>query len=159
MQVSFAHDCQNAKEHTYTINVSQFLQNSKKIDPTTVTKRFTFELENGQSVSIKPMSFKDFIQVMQISANENDANYNPQRLKTIMIDSISNVITQVDDITDVNMIKEWLDAVPPAWLKTINNHVEDSLDWGPDFSCHVKCQDCGQQAEVTAPLNPLAFFM
>ena len=64
----------------------------------------------------------------------------------------------VDEITDKQMIIEWLEVIKPEYLKLLHNRLEDTVQWGPDFKYKYNCKDCGQAREVVAPMNPLAFF-
>lgn len=156
MQISFTHDCENAQEHSYVININEFIKNSKEIDPTTSISNYTVDLDNGQQVVISPIKFDDYIDMMQLTENYDSTD--PYSLQEIMIRSVLNIISSVDGYTDKQIIKEWLEQIPPKHTKKINNNVDKTLEWGPDFTVTETCKDCGQNMEVTAPMNPLAFF-
>ena len=66
MEVEYKHDCENAEMHSYMVNITKFMQKTKKIDPTTVAKKFTLDLPNGQKVKMKPVTFGQYIHLMQI---------------------------------------------------------------------------------------------
>lgn len=156
MRVEYQHNCKDAKPHEYTANVQLFLQQSERIDPTQIGSRFTAEMPNGQKVRIEPIRFDAFVKMMQVL--EDAADTTPERQAAEMVESISGIIIAVDEVEDHAMIKEWLAAAPPNFIKAINEAVENTTSWGPQFDVQAICKDCGEKIEFTAPLNPLAFF-
>lgn len=156
MQLEHQHVCENAKMHLYDVDVGEFIRKTKKIDPTSVSRTFTIKMPNDQVVRLQPISFKQFISVMQISGNEDIQD--PTKLRDIMVDSLASVIVSVDEVGDKQMIREWLAQVKPQYLRLINDHIDKTLEWGPEFTTTIKCKDCGEEVEIMAPLNPLAFF-
>lgn len=156
LRLDYTHDCDNANEHTYTVDIGEFIQKSKRIDPTTISTKFSVTMPNDQVVHLQPVMFKEFVHLMQISNPEDITD--PIVVRDMMIESVSNIITSVDEVTDKNLIKEWLAQVPPQYLRLINDHVDQTLEWGPEFKSTIKCKDCGGSAELIAPMNPLYFF-
>lgn len=150
------HNCKDAKVHTYLVDVSNFIRAAKRIDPTTVASKFSIKMPNGQSVHMQPIRFSDFVRVMQM--NDVDNITDPEKIKDIMIESLSNIIISVDDTNDKEMIKEWLAGIPPSYRKLINENIDKTLEWGPEFTMKVKCKDCGEDMDLIAPMNPLYFF-
>lgn len=154
MELNFLHTCDDEKR-SYIIDVSQFISTATKINPTTVERDFRCEMPNGQIVKVRPIRFGDFINIMQI------ADIDPsdlEALKNSTLKAVLGVIAAVDDITEPNMIYEWLEQVPPSFLRVINNTVEATMQWGPDFITKTKCRGCDEPIEIMAPLNPLSFF-
>lgn len=158
IQLEHTHNCASAKKHSYVVNINEFIQKSKRIDPTKVATEFNVDMPNGQTVSIHPIRFVDFIRVMQTSTGE-DSQMNAEKVKDFLVESITNIITRVDDISDKDMIREWVDKVAPSYRKKISEKMEETLDWGPEFTTTVKCQDCGEMVEIVVPMNPLSFFI
>lgn len=154
MEISYTHNCENAKEHSYISNVEEFLKKSKRIDPNKINKDFHVTLKNGQIVHMEPISFENYIALMQV----NDTDVTPEKLTQRLIFSVSKIIKSVDGDTDTNHIQEWLSKIPPMLMKQVTDSIEKTTEWGPDFMTTVKCRDCGQEVQVQAPLNPLAFF-
>jgi hypothetical protein len=76
-----------------------------------------------------------------------------------LINVISDMIVSVDGETDRNMIREWLQALPPNYLKCISDVTEKVSHWGPDLSVQVLCKDCGEPFTTELPINPISFFM
>lgn len=100
LPVEFTHDCSDAKKHRYTLDMSQFINTAKRIDPTTTAKSFTAEMPNGQKVHMRPISFKSYVEIMQAAATREEDGIDPEKIKTMMINSLSDVIKSVDDVTD-----------------------------------------------------------
>ena len=156
LEIQHTHTCEGAKEHTYSISVDNFIRNAKVIDPTTINSIFQFELENGQQVTIHPAKFKDAVKMMQaLDLEETD----PEVIHKRSVESIVSIISDVDGINDPRMIAEWINAVPARWIHKLTEAVEKASDWGPDFETKAVCKDCGEEMDVNAPLNPVAFFI
>jgi hypothetical protein len=154
MELTYTHNCEKAKEHSYVVGVDEFLKKSKRIDPNKVTKDFHITLSNGQVINVAPISFEDYVSLMQ--ANETDVD--PVKLRDRLVSSVSRIIKNVDAITDRAHIQEWLATIPPLLMKQVTDSIEKTTEWGPDFMATMKCKDCGSEVQVQAPLNPLAFF-
>jgi hypothetical protein len=154
MELTYTHTCEKAKEHSYIVNVDEFIKKSKRIDPNNVARDFHMTLSNGQAIQVQPISFESYVALMQSSENDVD----PVKLMKRLVFSISKIIKSVDGDTDQNHIQEWLSAIPPMLMKQVTNSIEKTTEWGPDFMTTMKCKDCGLEVQVQAPLNPLAFF-
>jgi hypothetical protein len=155
MEMTYNHKCgESAKENHYMIPVDQFLKRAKRIDPSRVGSDFSVTLINGQIVSMEPISFEGYIELMQ--AEDKDISLEKQVARLCL--SVSKVIKSVDNVTDKKQIQEWLTKIPPVLMKQITECIEKTTEWGPDFIATIKCRDCGQEVQVQAPLNPLAFF-
>jgi len=104
---------------------------------------------------MQPIRFADFVQLMQA---QDDEKMTPAAQVTLLVESLSRIITSVDEITDNALIIDWLRHIKPGHLNKLNEQMEDTVSWGPDFKYKINCKDCGMAQEVVAPLNPLAFF-
>jgi len=155
MQIMHTHTCDGAKEHSYIISMDTFIKESKRIDPTKVAATYTVTLVNGQRVRLEPIRYKHFIELMQLNESEEAT---PDRIRQVMFDTLLHIIVSVDEIEDRELIREWLNVLPAGWLRTINKKIEESTDWGPSFETTVTCRDCGEEVQLAAPLNPIAFF-
>ncbi len=158
MQIDYTHNCEGAKEHSYMVDVSRFVKTARRIDPTTVEQEFTINFSNGQSAKFQPVKFQDYIDIMQAlsSSTEDDS---PEKVRDEMVNSLSGIITKVDEVTDRGQIAEWLRAIPPMYISEINDKVEKVSSWGANFTAEIVCLDCGKKVEAEIPLNPLSFFM
>ena len=156
LEVTYTHNCKDAKAHSYQISLSKILSASKTIDPTTVNRSFVMTLPNGQKVKLQPMKFKNIIEIMQSvrEYTDDDKIIGKQLMK-----SVSCMIMAVDEVTDPEFIIEWLATIQSTWFKDISKAIEGVSEWGPDFSYIDKCKDCGQEIELSVTLNPLTFFM
>ena len=159
LTIEYTHDCKDAKQHTYQVDVGSFIKRAKKIDPTTVKEDFTIIFPNGQYANFHPIYFKDYIDIMQALTTTAEED-SPEALRDEMIGSLSGLITQVDEVDDKEMIKEWLMNVPPGYVTIINEKVDSVATWGAEFTATFTCQDCKKKVkDAEIPLNPLSFFM
>ena len=156
MQIDYKHTCKDAKKHTYAININTFINQAKKIDPTTITSKFTVEMSNNQIVMLRPITFGGYIEMLQTTNNDDDAD--PEKTRDKLIKSLLSIIAKVDETEDPEMIAEWLTSIPPQFIRAINNKIDDTIDWGPEFKANITCQDCNENVNVETPLNPLNFF-
>lgn len=154
LEIVYTHDCKDAEEHSYIVQINELIKASRTIDPTTLSS-FNIKLENDQTVVLEPVRFEDYTRILQ--ANQ-EKEFTPEEWKDVMLDSLRDVIQSVDTITDKEMIREWLEKVPAGWLKSISGGIETTSDWGPTFETSILCRDCGERTPITAPLNPIAFF-
>jgi hypothetical protein len=156
LRIEQKHNCKDAKEHSYMVDVTEFIRSTKKIDPTTVAASYKSTMPNGQTVYLEPMRFSEFVRVMQ--ASDIDNHTDPVVVRDQVVDSLSSVISRVDEVTDHEMIKEWLRGVKPLFLKQINESLDKTVHWGPEFKAVQLCKDCGEPMDIVAPMNPLYFF-
>ncbi len=156
-QLGYTHGCKDAKSHEYSINISQFINTSKSIDPTTIGNVYTKKIDNDQEIKMHPPRFKDVIKMLQ--GINPDIELTPEEETESIIDTVMSIITSVDGISDKHQIKEWLQTIPAGWIGELSNAIEATSDWGPDFTYKTKCKDCNELMEITAPINPLSFFM
>lgn len=144
------------KINSYLIDVNRFIRASKRLDPTTAKQMYTTNLPNGQIVQMSPIRFGDFVKLMQTA--EQSTSLTPDQQAEQLYDTLKTVIRRVDEISDPELIKEWLRGCTAGYLKQLNTALENTATWGPDLMFTVNCKDCNEVQEVTAPLNPLSFF-
>lgn len=155
----YTHYCDNAIKHRYVILVSDILNNTVKLDLTTVDKEFVVELDE-YTIKLVPLKFMDFINLNQIPANklltiEEKHNYIVSSL-TMAIDGVK--IKNSEYITDKQMIREWMTALDANSVRKITEKINNNAKWGPTFSANVKCSDCGEEFPVDIPVNPVLVF-
>lgn len=160
IEISANHTCDETKTHTYQVDTNTFIKSAKRLDPTMVSEMFTVTMPNGQVVKLKPISFENYIKIMQ-NNNEFDSNNDDsaETRKQKMIESISNIIQSIDDITVNEHIVGWLDKIPPMYANIINSKVENTFNWGSTFSTTVVCKECKEEMTLSAQLNPISFFI
>ena len=157
MDVTYTHDCKDAKSHPYIIHLSEFLSSSKKIDPTSVVKNYTTTLENGQVVKLNPSRFEDVIKLYQTAEGGNQLT--PEDELDVTVHMIRSVIFSVDGEEDPEFIGEWIRTISAGWLVKVTSIIEKASDFGPDFTLHTTCKDCKKKIEIQTPVNPISFFM
>jgi len=157
MEITYTHDCEEAKEHSYMIPVNDFIQKSKRIDPTTSGKLFSLELDNGQVLKLRPANLKNVLGIYQSTMNVDDESIDT--ISKNIFDTMVAMIESVDGITDSEMISEWVRTISAGWVHQIGDTIDKVSDWGPTFDVTIKCKDCGKEMTINTPINPLAFFM
>jgi hypothetical protein len=149
------HTCDNAKPHTYDIDVDKIISELVYLDPTIVDATYSVTLENGQVVKLEPMRFKHIIEMVQLNNKQADTSLDIQKS---LIKNVLNMVSAVDDITDKKMIEEWLRQVPTSFISRITDAMQQANKWGPELEADCRCLDCMDQFRVEVPVNPLTFF-
>jgi len=159
LEISFKHDCENAKEHTYNISVTKLIKESKRLDPTIFKKQMELRLPNEQVIYLQPIRYQDIIELMQVTG------FNPEEIPTTddigkqYFQILLSVISNVDEITDKTQIEEWVKSIPRLWAKQISERVDVLQNWGPNFNITIICKDCLEEVNVANQLNPISFFI
>jgi hypothetical protein len=155
IDLNYTHNCKDAKEHTYKVDLDPFIDQSKAIDPSSVNTLYVIAMPNGQKVSIKPIRFIHTVNIMQ-SAQYDTSNM--VDLQKQLFDIMATVIDSVDEVKDSDQIYEWVCKIPRDWFKLISDAIDKSSDWGPKGVHKTKCPDCQADLELDVPLNPIVFF-
>lgn len=168
--IKVSHDCdeskipmkegqteQRHKEHEYVVDLEQMILTMKRLDPTDVTTRYKVTLDNGQSVTVSPVRYKDLISLFQHTLAHKDS-FTSEDVKESMIRNLVMVIDNVDGITDKALIEEWARHLTTRQTNAIATAVENTSDWGPDSVTTCVCKDCGKEFKAELPLNPISFF-
>lgn len=156
MDIKYIHNCKDAKNNSYTINISKFLTTTKKIDPTTVGNTYSTTLDNGQIVKLHPSKFEDVIKMYQELKGDDST---PEEELDMTVFVIKSIILSVDEVTDDKMIEEWIKKIPAGWLGDLSDIIEKTSDFGPNFTFDTICKDCGEKVQIESPINPISFFM
>jgi len=155
-EIKYTHDCKDAKSNSYMIDMSIFISNAKKIDPTTVGSIYSTTMDNGQKIKLRPARLKDVISMYQ---NMDTGDNTPEEELKMTVFVIKSVIDAVDGITDDSMIEEWIKKIPAGWVKKLTNAIEKTSDFGPSFIFDTKCKDCNEGIQIESPVNPISFFI
>ncbi len=142
------------REHIYRLNIDEFIQSTVRIDPTTLDKFFTVTLDD-KIIKMSPIKFANFLVIMQAQENTSKT---PEEQANEFLDSLADMTTSVNDVTEKVFIREWLGSLRPGDIRKIDKSMTDSVSWGPNYTTNVQCVDCKEIQEVVAPLNPLIFF-
>jgi hypothetical protein len=154
--INVKHTCENAKDHSYTVNLETLLQQMKFLDPTQIEKDFTAIMPNGQIVKVHPIKFSHMIKLFQMNSGKEE--FTPDDQKANLIFNLTNVIESVDGLTDRKLIEEWVRKVSTPFHNRITEAIEKTNQWGPASTIELKCKDCGSMMNVDLPLNPASFF-
>lgn len=156
LDITYRHNCKDANNNHYTVRLSEFINSTKKIDPTNIGSSYTVKLNNGQVVKLHPSKFKDILEMYQSS--ETGSLTVEQELEMAVL-VVSSVISSVDDVTNPTHIREWIKTIPAGWISTLSEKIEAASDFGTDFTFQTKCKDCDKDIEIQTPVNPISFFM
>jgi len=154
--LTYRHDCDNAKQHEYTISLQNILRAAKSIDPTSIQSVFTVTMANGQVVKLRPTIFNTVLELNQNlnSADEDTLKDVQQKILRVLID----MIEAVDEITNPVFIAEWVAKISAGWVRFLSESIDKVSDWGVEFRTDVVCKDCGEAISIPFSANPVSFF-
>ena len=164
-EINSVHDCEKAENHSYMIPLEEIISkpNNESLNGS-VDILFSIKLENGQDVKLKPISFEDSLKIIHTSQEidgkmrKNDLDgYGKALGELTLLDTLS-IIKQVDQTTDIKMIKEWLDTVPKPYINAIQKQYKEAMNWGFDLKYDLTCKDCKTKYNHDLELNPISFF-
>lgn len=156
LEVKTTHNCKNAKEHSYTVNLENIISKIIPLSSDNYKMFFLLTLPNNQNLVLTPLRWDDAISLMQLSTADSPSSEEVDRLFSI---NISGMIQSIDGIVDRNLINEWVKAAPAPYTKQIQLAVSKGLEaWHAKFEAPVKCKDCGEEITVPIDLNPSSFF-
>lgn len=166
VDISASHSCENAIEHNYIINISDFPSRSATINQTILSHEYSCDIA-GMDVRLVPIRFGSMIKLLS-QANALDDSKDSQSLVneyySDMLNQVSDLILSVSNpdndtvVVKKEWIVEWLASIPIADLRKLNDKISSASEWGADLSYTVKCKDCGELMTVSVPLNPMRFF-
>jgi hypothetical protein len=158
LEVPHLHDCENAKEHKYSIDLSTMIRSVKKIDPTSIGSNFSIQLPNQQVAELKPMNYGSILKIYDAMLAQKTAELTDEEAEELNASILAGVIKSVDSITNPDHIKEWVHKLPLGWKKMIENKISNMDEWGMDFVVKQVCKDCGEEISLTISANPVNFF-
>lgn len=165
------HDCDKAEVHEYIIKLDQIIADprNKLLDHKDML--YSCDLENGQSVKLKPVLFNDAIDMMVLrQAITNKQMNNPSsvtfnEMEDIVVRDIMAVVESVSVsgdgsqvVTDQKYINEWIRALPKKYVDQIIETSTRAAEWGFNMTVKLQCKDCGKNYEHHVELNPINFF-
>lgn len=160
VDVVYTHDCEGAKERTYSVELRPLVAKTRPVDPTTIGTNYTLTLPSNQVVILRPPVYGSVLNLyltsfeMQRMSSEEQFKVGQEQLLSIVADTISTV----DGYSDRNMIREWIRELPAGWLDQISTATQAFSTWGPSSAWTTTCKDCGKEITIEIPLNPIAFF-
>lgn len=158
MEVTYEHDCEDAKNHTYTIDLQHIIKSTKKMDPTSIQKDYTITLPNGQIVKLKPMIFRNVLKLYDNMLTKKNEELTESETEQLILNTIISIIDTVDEISDEELIYEWAKMLSLGWKKQIEQAVSNISEWGVNFNTANVCKDCGKEINLIIQANPVNFF-
>lgn len=158
MDVSYTHDCEHAREHTYTIDLQQMMRKSKPIDATTVQDLYTVTLPNDQRVFMRPLTYTHIVDLYSAAALNKTDDISQDEAELFIINTLASAIERVDDVVDPLHIREWVIGIPLGWKRKLEQTAQTLSHWGVDFTTQQTCIDCGKSMQVQVSANPVSFF-
>lgn len=155
-RIEVKHDCAEAKNHSYVVNLEEILQSMKQLDPTLIEGKRLVKLATGQTVYTRPMRFTDIIELFHRSEGKKELTADD--IKELAITNLMCMIERVDEVDDPKFIQEWVRTLTTPQVNRITEAANELNDWGPDQIVTLKCKDCGENMKVELPLNPVSFF-
>lgn len=159
MEVPYKHTCDDAKVHTYKVNLQDLIRKTKAVDPTLIAKEYQVTMENGQQVTLKPLSYGDIVDLYQTTAMTKTSDITADEAEHLIINTLVSVIRTVDDIPDRALIREWVANIPLGWKKKLEESAQSVTQWGVDFLVNHRCKDCKEKIQIAITANPVSFFM
>lgn len=158
LEVSYQHDCENAKMHTYNVNLSQMIRATKAVDPTLIATEYAHTMPNGQQLLLKPLTYGDIVELYQMAAMTKSNDLSEEDAQALIVNTLAGVIKSVDGIDERELIRQWVAQLPLGWKRQLEATAQSVTQWGVDFTSKQKCKDCKQHMEVQVTANPVSFF-
>jgi len=155
-EIKVKHDCADAKDHSYTVNIEELIGKIRFLDPTVAAENFQVTLPNGQVVKVHPVKFDHMIKLFQMNTGKKE--FTADDIKKNVVFNLTSLIESVDGITDKKQIEEWVSGITTPYQNRITDTIEKTNEWGPNQNVDLKCKDCGNTFNVELPLNPISFF-
>lgn len=155
-RIEVKHDCQDAKEHSYAVDLDKLMQDMKQLDPTLIEEKRKVTLPTGHVVYTRPTRFNDVIELFHRAEGKKELT--SEDIKQIAVQNLMFMIQQVDDVKDPVAIEEWIRGLTTPMVNRITSSANELNAWGPEQVVTLKCKDCGKDMRVELPLNPISFF-
>lgn len=157
-EITTTHTCDDAKEHTYVVNIRDIIREGRELDPTSLDTNYKMKLEE-YTISIRPPKFRSVINLYQTISEEFLKNADEEEVAIKMIQNLSDMIAEVNGTNDPEFILEWLTNIKAGWVNKISDFTRKTSNWGIEYTRDVKCKDCNEKFEISIPTNPITFFM
>ena len=156
-EIPHTHTCEDAKEHTYGVELGNIISAAKSINPIDFKRISQLTIGSDDvkyNVTLSPMRLKHMIKLMQVVDTANTQSERSEKLFSAMV----MLIRDIDGITDEKSIFDLLSAIPTTWAEEIATRADELGQWGANFTTPTKCKDCGSEVELHVNINPLSFF-
>lgn len=146
----------------FQIPVDHFINSCKPVNPDTAVESLTFMFENFE-IETRPITFDQFKDISTMRLADQQSMSNEQFSNFVTDFSNKNLmarIKRIDETTDPALIAEWVESLSMKEREAIFKKIEESLNWGIDFSYEVECPKCGKKKMTDQSyLNPMYFFL
>lgn len=159
MEIAYQHDCENAKQNSYMVDLQKMIRETRAIDATRLKDEYSLTLPNGQRVSLKPLIYDDMVALFQNTAMSKTDGSSDEENKRVFIETLARVIHDVDGETNKDFIEEWVTKISWGWKRDIERAAQSVSQWGTEFISTQVCKDCGSDLKIFVSANPVNFFM
>jgi hypothetical protein len=171
MTIKSIHDCENAKVHTYSVNIEQIITvpNNKSLEHRDML--YKLKLENGQTVNLRPITFQDSIDIIQLRQEIEKIGFDSGQPDSGLLESliVRDVLSAIESVTidvegkpvtidDRNKIDEWIRSLQKTFIDQIIAQSQKSSEWGFNLNVDIVCKDCGKKYQHDLELDPINFF-
>jgi hypothetical protein len=171
MTIKSIHDCENAKVHTYSVNIEQIITvpNNKSLEHRDLL--YKLKLENGQTVNLRPITFQDSIDIIQLRQEIEKIGFDSGQPDSGLLESliVRDVLSAIESVTidvegkpvtidDRNKIDEWIRSLQKTFIDQIIAQSQKSSEWGFNLNVDIVCKDCGKKYQHDLELDPINFF-
>lgn len=159
LQLTFNHECsEESKEHTYSIDLTEFVRSAVKIDPTTLGQLYSLKMPDGKVVNLRPANYSAMLELSQrLDLRRADVTLEEINNSTNRV--LASMIESVDRTTNPEHIFAWISAISGGWRSQISDRIEQFSNWGIEYHVTKTCRDCGQSIEIPFTTNPISFFL
>jgi len=159
MEIEYTHTCDHGESHDHVVALSAFVKSVRELDPTSLTREYQLTMENGQVVSLKPLSYGSILELYKVSAMTKTSDLSVEDAEVLVIDALVGVVRDVDGVSDSSNIREWVKSIPLGWKRRIEATAQSVSSWGVKMDASIVCPDCGETVVVPITTNPVSFFM
>ncbi len=157
-EIVSVHTCDDAKEHTYVVNIRDILRESREIDPTSLERTYKLKLDS-YTLSIRPPRYKSIVTLYQTISEEFMKEASEEDVAIKLIENLAGMVESVNGTDDSEHIVEWLTQLKVGWVNKISDFTrENTSKWGIEYTRIITCKDCKKEYPITVPTNPITFF-
>jgi len=158
MDITYDHMCDGSHNHDYKVELYPFVKAVRELDPTSLAREYSLVVENGQKVSLKPLSYGGILELYKVAAMTKTSDLSMADAEQLVVDALVGIIREVDGITEPLHIREWIKAIPLGWKRQIERVAQSVSEWGVKLDASLVCKDCGEDMVVQITTNPVSFF-
>lgn len=165
LEIIASHTCSGAQNHNYIVDLDKMIGAITYLDPTTFEANYTATLDNGQVVHLRPLTMGAVLRMLQTAKDTvpklmdgTPSDADAESLQKYLISNMLTIIRDVDGITDVKMIDEWIRTLTTKHVTQIYAKFTSAEHWGVDTTSEFVCLDCKEKFTVEIPINPTNFF-